>query len=109
MARKWKPRPVGAVLTRLAGSARGPAPTPLAFRRTADGSVEYRRQDGSTGRASYWAALGAGRLWGVDVDLRTFVALELHTTAAGADWSVIHRDNWDTARGESFEIVESPS
>lgn len=106
MARRWRPQPLGGALSKLAGSGRGPAPTPLAFRSAPDGSVAYRRMDGTAGRASYWARKGPATVWGVDVETRSFVALELHVTKAGEDWSSVHRSDWDRAQGVAFEVVE---
>ncbi|HSL52007.1 MAG TPA: hypothetical protein VK878_23305 [Candidatus Deferrimicrobiaceae bacterium] len=50
--------------------------TPAEFRKAADGSAEYTRKDGSTGRASFWAhAPTNGQVWAVDVVERRYVRL----------------------------------
>jgi hypothetical protein len=105
MARKWRPQPVRGLLTKL-GRERGDADgVPLAFRRTEDGSVEFVRRDGTTGRASYWARLATHKHWGVDVERREYVALALHVESSTGAVG-LHTGRWDTARGVAFTVRE---
>lgn len=103
-ARTWRPEPLGGLLTRL-GSHRGQPPVPRAFRRDSGGAIPFRRSTGTIGRASYWCALSASRVWAVDTVTRAFVALELHVSRSDGTWAR-WTDSWDSAVGVSWEARE---
>jgi hypothetical protein len=105
MARAWKPRPIRGLLTKLGGSRGDSDGVPVAFRRSTDGSVEFVRRDGTTGRASYWARLATHKHWGVDLERRAYVALVLLVEDSGGVQRV-HTGRWDTARGVAWTVRE---
>jgi hypothetical protein len=66
---------VAATLGKL-GTRRGAGKTPEAFRHAADGSTEYRDQDGNVRRASFWSnGPRASTVWAVDLADRRYVML----------------------------------